>query len=117
MDMTVKQWANQPRFKTGEAPLYLREIMDPKIMTYCGACSGIPTCCIDYYMHVWRPFCAANPDTFHDIMKNRSNWGYIPCEKCLAGGHKIQPVKCDDKHCTIPPSLRVYGFMPKVAAA
>lgn len=54
-----------------------------------GRCTGIPECCIDYFM-------SAASKTYAACLAGPMDWGYRPCAECVRTGNRIEPKHCGD---------------------
>jgi hypothetical protein len=75
----------------------------------CGAHSGIPSCCVLFYIGSWRWFSA------QDAAKYKSRitptFTHIPCPKCLQSGRTIRMRRCP-KSCV----QRIFADGPEIAS-
>ena len=67
-----------------------------------GKLSGIPDCCIAFYVAVWSPLVMSSmvhgSNYYFDKWKSEyspiiGNWGYVPCPLCKVQGNKAQIVR------------------------
>lgn len=67
-----------------------------------GRDSGIPECCIQFYVNEWVDICTNYPKMFtmyHNQLQLRrktmgQNWNHTPCPTCLYSGKVVKVIKC-----------------------
>ena len=67
-----------------------------------GRDSGIPECCIQFYVNEWGHICSNCPKIFtmyyNQIHLRRKTmgqkWNHTPCPTCLHSGNVIKVIKC-----------------------
>lgn len=64
-----------------------------------GECSGIPPCCIAFFVNVWPGICAANDaeDPVAEALYQRhldQPARYIPCGDCIDAGRFVEVRSC-----------------------
>lgn len=67
-----------------------------------GECSGLPECCINFFIETWRMDPQANPEHDAKMIENRENgfeFHYIPCPTCLENKRFVEIKSCDGPHC------------------
>jgi hypothetical protein len=57
-----------------------------------GLHSGIPRCCIDFYINEWDNHRTLG--THYRSMLRDCTWGYVPCPRCFFQGIKVKIVDC-----------------------
>lgn len=60
-----------------------------------GACSGIPECCVAFYVNEWK--FGRHPNKAKHM---KAGYGYIPCPACLESGNRVEIKHCVDGGCT-----------------
>ena len=60
----------------------------------CGKCSGIPDCCIEYFVGEWL-------SSGCDRIKRPDlpSWGYVPCRNCVTSGNRVVVKICRKGDC------------------
>lgn len=58
-----------------------------------GRHSGIPDCCIRYFMSDWSND-LARMSTYAKLV-NMLEWGYVPCFRCVARGNQATIKQCE----------------------
>src|SRR6478736_3219291 len=76
------------------------------VYTYrCGLHSGIPKCCMRFFVRVWTHVWHVPELREQYLPKEKSIFGYVPCPDCLAKGKVAKvPVKsceCDFLNCML----------------
>jgi hypothetical protein len=59
-----------------------------------GTCSGIPECCVAFFVNDWK---FGNHPNRGKHMK--AGYGYIPCPACLESGNRVEIRHCLDGGC------------------
>jgi hypothetical protein len=69
---------------------------------HCGQHSGIPDCCILFYLTCWRRLAGDEEDgipngyrTLVEHLGKSQDAGYIPCPACLIAGNMVQVRRCN----------------------
>ena len=65
----------------------------------CGKHSGIPNCCIEWFISTWIPAIGVNRDFVAVHHLNNGDVGYIRCPKCIENNSIVAIEKCD---CVFP---------------
>lgn len=72
----------------------------------CGACSGIPPCCIEFYRTDWKAiFPLLSRKELIRLHKRMGKRRYIPCPKCLENGTIAKIRKCEEVTCRLLPLI------------
>lgn len=61
-----------------------------------GRHSGIPGCCIHFFLHKWGN--ELSGQTAYAKLINDLSWGYVPCPECIAKGNKVHVIDCAKEH-------------------
>ena len=83
-------------------------LMDKSLDVRMGQCSGIPNCCIAWFISGWKlahgdlskslyekaPWRAKFILWYHE---RANNAGYVPCPLCLLSGARVRVLKCTDE--------------------
>jgi hypothetical protein len=72
-----------------------------RAMIECGRHSGIPGCCVAYFIQYWQPLCMTYTPEAEEAINERNErcpdgYNYVPCEECLANGDQIELRTCPD---------------------
>jgi len=70
-----------------------------------GKLSGIPDCCIAFFVEVWQPLVMSgmvneSPQIFwwkNQYVPLIASWGYVPCPICKIQGNKINVIHHEPK--------------------
>ena len=75
----------------------------------CGKCSGIPECCVNFFITVWKPLHIDDKLPYLKVMDNSEkdqDIHYIPCPECLENKRFVTLLPCD-KECAIVKELNI----------
>lgn len=61
-----------------------------------GQCTGLPPCCIKFFIEQWQDMPEAPRDEYMDKI---DGVGYIPCPDCLAKQSFVEPKDCEEANC------------------
>tara|TARA_Y100000593_G_scaffold38054_1_gene73837 strand:- start:5134 stop:5361 length:228 start_codon:yes stop_codon:yes gene_type:complete len=61
----------------------------------CGRHSGIPECCIQWFVTAWSNYVYINSDLRNKYLLVNDNVGYIRCPTCIANRSVIKIKECD----------------------
>lgn len=75
-------------------------------MIECGLHSGIPRCCVAFFVKVWWPYWVMLDEppsrakkTAHVAFDEYSRWttrpGYVPCPACVIDGNFVEVLPCE----------------------
>lgn len=70
-----------------------------------GQCSGIPECCIKYFVDVWsqnnNPWkdCPEHAERMMDAKEKGLEFFYIPCPACIATENFVETKDCTESNC------------------
>lgn len=70
-----------------------------------GTCSGIPTCCINFYIMVWSPNdnpakdCPEHQMLMDEAKREGFKFYYIPCPACLKARRFVEIKQCSNGNC------------------
>lgn len=63
----------------------------------CGKHSGIPECCIEWFVSTWLPAYFVNHDFVQKYHSNNGDVGYIRCLNCIKDNLIVEIKECECK--------------------
>lgn len=67
-----------------------------------GECSGLPPCCIEFFIETWRMDPESNQEHADRMVKAKAegvDFWYVPCPECLETKSFVEISHCDGPHC------------------
>ena len=68
-----------------------------------GECSGIPPCCIEFFIEKWGLDVDSVANAEHekrmDALRERFYFQYVPCPDCITAERFVEIRSCDGPHC------------------